>query len=280
VQIVISASCGIEGTRVVPYKPLLDEAIHLAQHKACIRFDFAMTESVQPPATILVQRPAKHAHLDTSRDIEWKDAMRSFGSHQPCTSVAATDPLYVIYTSGTTGLLSTVPSSLWSASSGKPKGIVRENGGHAVALHFALDMLYGITPDDVWWAASDIGWVVCGSLSLYLSLSLYIYIYIHLSQFHRTAGRAFVYCLRTVDHGGHVGSLRGKSWFVTFIARHPKISTQLGRLMPALSSASSSSTRCEPCSPPRPCSAAFGKKTHAASCSQSMSLAELCRFRL
>ena len=98
-QLVVSASCGIEGTRVVAYKPLLDEAIRLSQHKvsSVLLLVMFLLRSRQPPATILVQRAALQAQMDPSRDIEWKQALHSYGYHQSCTSVDATDPLYVIY---------------------------------------------------------------------------------------------------------------------------------------------------------------------------------------
>ena len=134
---VVSASCGIEPSRVVAYKPLLDRALELAAHEV--------------PCCVILQRPALEAELVPGRDVDWDAAMAS-ADPQPCRSVAATDALYILYTSGTTG---------------KPKGIVRDNGGHAVALAWSMRHVYGMRPGEVFWAASDIGWVVGHSYIVY-----------------------------------------------------------------------------------------------------------------
>ena len=136
-KLVVSASCGIEPARLVEYKPLLDEALRTASH--------------QPEHCIIFQRPQREATMIADRDIDWQDAM-TMGSPHPCVAVAATDPLYLLYTSGTTG---------------QPKGIMRDNGGHAVALHWSMKHIYGIDPGEVYWAASDIGWVVGHSYIVY-----------------------------------------------------------------------------------------------------------------
>jgi propionyl-CoA synthetase len=141
-KVVVSASCGIEGARVVEYKPLLDRALELAEH--------------QPDRCVVVQRDACQAALQEPRDVDWDTAMKA-GRSDPagCEVVAATDPLYVLYTSGTTG---------------KPKGIVRDNGGHAVALAWSMANVYDVHPGQVWWTASDVGWVVGHSYIVYAPL--------------------------------------------------------------------------------------------------------------
>jgi len=135
--VIVSASCGIEPNRVVPYKPLLDKAIELA--------------AVKPRRAIILQRPQERAPLVSGRDLDWSELM---AGAQPaeCVPVAATDPLYILYTSGTTGM---------------PKGVVRDNGGHLVALTWSMKNIYGVEPGEVYWAASDLGWVVGHSYILY-----------------------------------------------------------------------------------------------------------------
>jgi len=134
---VLSASCGIEVSKVIPYKPLLDEAIEIASHK--------------PAHCLILQRPQCAASLTAGRDIDWAEAVAA-AQPAPCEPVAATDPLYILYTSGTTG---------------QPKGVVRDHGGHAVALTWSMEYVYGVEPGDVFWAASDVGWVVGHSYIVY-----------------------------------------------------------------------------------------------------------------
>ena len=134
--LIVSASCGIEGAKVLPYKPLLDRAIELAAHK--------------PRHTIMLQRPQVQAEMVDGRDIEWQDAMRAHPVD--CVPVEATDPLYILYTSGTTG---------------QPKGVVRDHGGYATALLWSMRNIYGVEPGEVYWAASDVGWVVGHSYIVY-----------------------------------------------------------------------------------------------------------------
>jgi len=137
---IVSASCGIEGARTIPYKPLLDEAIEQAAAK--------------PETCIIYQRPQVTADLKSPRDRDWETAMAA-AEPADCVRVAATDPLYILYTSGTTG---------------QPKGVVRDNGGHMVALKWSMKAIYDIDEDDVWWAASDVGWVVGHSYIVYAPL--------------------------------------------------------------------------------------------------------------
>jgi len=139
-KVIVSASCGIEPGRIVDYKPLLDNAIELATHK--------------PQKCIIVQRAAKQAELVAGRDLDWKEQMQGATPHD-CVAVAATDPLYILYTSGTTG---------------EPKGVVRDNGGHVVALKWSMKNIYGVEPGEVYWAASDVGWVVGHSYIVYAPL--------------------------------------------------------------------------------------------------------------
>ena len=139
-KVVLSASCGIEPGRIVAYKPLLDEAIDIATHK--------------PARCVILQRPQLEADLVEGRDLDWADAEAAAEPH-PCVWVEATDPLYILYTSGTTG---------------QPKGIVRDNGGHLVALNWSMRNVYGVEPGEVYWAASDVGWVVGHSYIVYAPL--------------------------------------------------------------------------------------------------------------
>jgi propionyl-CoA synthetase len=136
-KVIVSASCGLEPGRVVKYKPLLDAAIALSPH--------------QPDACIILQRPESPCELTPGRDSDFLEAEADAMPH-PCVAVAATDPLYILYTSGTTGA---------------PKGIVRDNGGHAVALMNSMSMLYGLKAGDTMWTASDVGWVVGHSYIVY-----------------------------------------------------------------------------------------------------------------
>ncbi len=139
-KLIISASCGIEVKRIVDYKTLLDEAIDQANHKV--------------DKCIIYQRSQHICHLKEGRDFDWYKLMETAKSVD-CVSVKASDPLYILYTSGTTGI---------------PKGIVRDNGGHAVALKWSMRYIYDVSPGDVYWAASDVGWVVGHSYIVYAPL--------------------------------------------------------------------------------------------------------------
>ncbi len=137
---IVSASCGIEVKKIIKYKPLLDGAIDMADHK--------------PAKCVIFQRPMETAEMIEGRDVDWAGAMAS-AEPADCVPVAATDPLYILYTSGTTG---------------QPKGVVRDNGGHLVALNWTMKNVYDIDAGDVWWAASDVGWVVGHSYIVYAPL--------------------------------------------------------------------------------------------------------------
>jgi propionyl-CoA synthetase len=136
-KVVVSASCGIEIKRIVEYKPLLDRALAISR--------------LQPDYCVTLQRPEHRCELVAPRDLDWHELMAS-ARPAGCVPVAATHPLYILYTSGTTGL---------------PKGVVRDNGGHAVALKWSMEHIYGVRPGEVFWAASDIGWAVGHSYTVY-----------------------------------------------------------------------------------------------------------------
>jgi len=140
-RVIVAASCGIEGNRIIEYKPMLDAALEIAEHR--------------PDRCVILQRDQALAELGP-RDLDWRTAMYSTLSVGP-TEVKATDPLYILYTSGTTGLA---------------KGIVRDNGGHAVALLWSMKNIFDIAPGEVFWTASDVGWVVGHSYMVYAPLLL------------------------------------------------------------------------------------------------------------
>lgn len=138
-KVIVSASCGIEVKRIIKYKPLLDEAIELAEPES------------RPEKCLIFQRPMEQASMVEGRDLDWAETAAASDPHD-CVPVAATDPLYILYTSGTTG---------------QPKGVVRDNGGHMVALKWTMKNIYNVDPGDVYWAASDVGWVVGHSYIVY-----------------------------------------------------------------------------------------------------------------
>lgn len=138
--ILVTASCGLEADRVIPYQPLYEGALELSQH--------------QPDACIVVQRDQHPSQLATDRDCDWHTELAT-AKPAPCIPIRGSDPIYILYTSGTTG---------------KPKGVVRDNGGHAVALKYSMKAIYDMNPGEVFWAASDVGWVVGHSYIVYAPL--------------------------------------------------------------------------------------------------------------